>query len=220
MAVALLGFASGLPLALSGATLQAWLTVQGVDLKTIGLFALVGLPYTFKFAWAPLLDRFDLPLLGRRKGWMVLCPAVIAVLCALMSRLDPVSSLQTLGVLAVALAFVSASNDVVFDAYRNELLLAEERGAGAAVSVFAYRGAMLVSGGLALVIADLWLGWHGMFLAMGGSLRSLRLQQAWYRRCIQGRLQAAPGASGGAFSQCSQPVRGSTGWARRCWSTI
>jgi PAT family beta-lactamase induction signal transducer AmpG len=175
MTVALLGFASGLPLALSGATLQAWLTVEDVDLKTIGLFALVGLPYTFKFAWAPLLDRFDLPLLGRRKGWMVLCPAVIAVLCAVMSRLDPVSSLQTLGVLAVALAFVSASNDVVFDAYRTELLRAEERGAGAAVSVFAYRGAMLVSGGLALVIADLWLGWHGMFLAMGGLFAFLAL---------------------------------------------
>lgn len=168
LAVALLGFASGLPLALSGATLQAWLTVEGVDLKTIGLFALVGLPYTFKFAWAPLLDRFDLPLLGRRKGWMAGCPALIALLCAALSRLHPATDLQLLGMLALALAFVSASNDVVFDAYRNELLGAEERGAGAAVSVFAYRVAMLVSGGLALVVADLWLGWQTTFLAIGG----------------------------------------------------
>lgn len=175
LAVALLGFASGLPLALSGATLQAWLTVEGVDLKTIGLFALVGLPYTFKFAWAPLLDRFDLPLLGRRKGWMVLCPALIAVLCAAMAQRNPATELQALGVLALALAFVSASNDVVFDAYRNELLSAEERGAGAAVSVFAYRGAMLVSGGLALVVADLWLGWKSMFVAMGGLFALLAL---------------------------------------------
>ncbi|MEY3708114.1 MAG: beta-lactamase induction signal transducer AmpG, partial [Pseudomonadota bacterium] len=139
LVLALLGFSSGLPLALSGATLQAWLTVEGLDLKTIGFFALVGLPYTFKFAWAPLLDRFDVPGLPRRKGWMALCPALIALLCFAMSGLEPAKDIYLLGGLAVMLAFVSASNDVVFDAYRNELLAAEERGAGAAVSVFAYR---------------------------------------------------------------------------------
>ncbi|NCZ76317.1 MAG: muropeptide transporter AmpG, partial [Betaproteobacteria bacterium] len=164
--LALLGFSSGLPLALSGATLQAWLTVEGLDLKTIGFFALVGLPYTFKFAWAPLLDRFDLPGLPRRKGWMLLCPALIGLLCLAISGLEPAKDLYLLGALAVCLAFVSASNDVVFDAYRNELLAAEERGAGAAVSVFAYRVAMLVSGGLALMLADLWFGWQGLFRAL------------------------------------------------------
>jgi PAT family beta-lactamase induction signal transducer AmpG len=166
LVLALLGFSSGLPLALSGATLQAWLTVEGLDLKTIGFFALVGLPYTFKFAWAPLLDRFDVPGLPRRKGWMALCPALIALLCLAMSSLEPAKDIYLLGGLAVTLAFVSASNDVVFDAYRNELLAAEERGAGAAVSVFAYRVAMLVSGGLALMLADWWFGWQGLFRAL------------------------------------------------------
>lgn len=166
LVLALLGFSSGLPLALSGATLQAWLTIEGLDLKTIGVFALVGLPYTFKFAWAPLLDRFDLPGLPRRKGWMALCPALIGLLCLVISGLKPAEDLYLLGGLAVLLAFVSASNDVVFDAYRNELLHADERGAGAAVSVFAYRMAMLVSGGLALMLADWWLGWQGVFRAL------------------------------------------------------
>jgi PAT family beta-lactamase induction signal transducer AmpG len=179
LVLALLGFSSGLPLALSGATLQAWLTVAGLDLKTIGFFALVGLPYTFKFAWAPLLDRFDLPGLARRKGWMVLCPALIGLICLAMSTLEPAKDLYLLGVLAVTLAFVSASNDVVFDAYRNELLAAEERGAGAAVSVFAYRVAMLVSGGLALMLADWWLGWQGLFRAMALVFALIALAVLW-----------------------------------------
>ena len=179
LVLGLLGFSSGLPLALSGATLQAWLTVEGLDLKTIGFFALVGLPYTFKFAWAPLLDRFDLPGFPRRKGWMVLCPALIGLICLLMSSLKPAEDLYTLGGLAVLLAFISASHDVVFDAYRNELLDADERGAGAAVSVFAYRVAMLVSGGLALMLADWWLGWQGLFQALALVFGLLSLAVLW-----------------------------------------
>ena len=179
LVLALLGFSSGLPLALSGATLQAWLTVEGLDLKTIGFFALVGLPYTFKFAWAPLLDRFDVPGLPRRKGWMALCPALIALLCFAMSGLEPAKDIYLLGGLAVMLAFVSASNDVVFDAYRNELLAAEERGAGAAVSVFAYRVAMLVSGGLALMLADWWFGWQGLFRVMALIFTLIAIAVLW-----------------------------------------
>ena len=157
----LLGFSSGLPLALTGATLQAWLTVKGIDLTTIGLFALVGQPYTYKFLWAPLMDRYRIPFLGRRRGWLVVTQLALLGTIALMGALSPQSSPWLLAGLALGVAFLSASQDIVFDAYRTDILGAEERGAGAAVSVFGYRIAMLVSGGLALILADGWLGWRG-----------------------------------------------------------
>jgi PAT family beta-lactamase induction signal transducer AmpG len=166
----LLGFASGLPLALSSGTLQAWLTVEGLDLKTIGFFALAGLPYTFKFVWAPLLDRFEPGAqgwFGRRRGWLVITQLALAILCWVLAGLDPKTEIAAVGTCAVLLAFFSASQDVAFDAYRADLLPAQERGAGAAVSVLGYRLAMLVSGGLALVLADQWLGWSNMYRAVG-----------------------------------------------------
>lgn len=181
-AMLLLGFASGLPLALSAGTLQAWLTVEGLDVKTIGFFALVGLPYTFKFAWAPLADRFEPPLLGRRRGWLFVSQLLLAALCFLMATLDPGASVHAVGACAVAIAFLSASQDIVFDAYRTDLLPDEERGAGAAVSVLGYRIAMLVSGGLAMIVADQWLGWPGMFRAMGVLFALLALVTAWAPR--------------------------------------
>lgn len=162
----LLGFSSGLPLALTGGTLQAWLTVKGVDLTTIGLFALVGQPYTYKFLWAPLMDRYSIPLLGRRRGWLVLTQLALLGAIAWMGTLSPNDSPWLLAGLALAVAFLSASQDIVFDAYRTDILGAEERGAGAAVSVFGYRIAMLVSGGLALILADGWLGWRGTYWLM------------------------------------------------------
>jgi len=163
-----LGFASGLPLALSAGSLQAWLTVAGVDLGTIGFFALAGLPYTFKFVWAPLLDRFEPPWAGRRRGWLVATQLALAAAFVAMSTLDPSRSVEAMGACAVAIAFLSASQDVVFDAYRSDLLDERERGAGAAVSVLGYRIAMLVSGGLALIVADQWLGWPGTYRLMAG----------------------------------------------------
>ena len=163
-----LGFASGLPLALSSGTLQAWLTVEGIDIKTIGFFALAGLPYTFKFVWAPLLDRFEPPWLGRRRAWLLITQLLLAAACWAMAHFDPKTSIVALGAMAVAIAFLSASQDVVFDAYRTDLLDARERGAGAAVSVLGYRLAMLVSGGLALILADQWLGWPGAYRLMAG----------------------------------------------------
>lgn len=163
-----LGFASGLPLALSSGTLQAWLTVEGIDIKTIGFFALAGLPYTFKFIWAPLLDRFEPGWLGRRRGWLFITQLLLAAACWAMASFDPKTAIVPLGALAVTVAFLSASQDIVFDAYRADLLEAPERGAGAAVSVLGYRLAMLVSGGLALILADQWLGWPGTYRLMGG----------------------------------------------------
>lgn len=163
-----LGFASGLPLALSGGTLQAWLTVEGIDIKTIGYFALVGLPYTFKFVWAPLVDRFEPPVFSRRRGWLVITQLAIALVCFLMAGISPSDDTRLLAVLAVSMAFLSASQDIVFDAYRSDLLDSSERGAGAALSVLGYRLAMLVSGGLGLILADTVLGWPNMFRLMGG----------------------------------------------------
>jgi PAT family beta-lactamase induction signal transducer AmpG len=162
-----LGFASGLPLALSSGTLQAWLTVEGIDIRTIGFFALVGLPYTFKFVWAPLLDRFEPRWLGRRRAWLLITQLLLAGVCWAMASFDPRTSIGMLAGLAVAVAFLSASQDVVFDAYRTDLLEARERGAGAAVSVLGYRLAMLVSGGLALIVADQWIGWPNTYRLMG-----------------------------------------------------
>jgi PAT family beta-lactamase induction signal transducer AmpG len=174
-ALLVLGFASGLPLALSAGTLQAWLTVEGVDLSTIGFFALAGLPYTFKFVWAPLADRFEPPVVGRRRSWLVITQASLAALCLAMSMLEPGQHIGLIGVCAVAIAFMSASQDIIFDAYRAELLGDHERGAGAAVSVLGYRLAMLVSGGLALILADTVLGWAGMYRLMALLLAGLAM---------------------------------------------
>lgn len=176
----MLGFASGLPLALSSGTLQAWLTVEGLDITTIGFFALAGLPYTFKFVWAPLADRFEPPMLaGRRRSWLLVTQIGLAALCFAMATLDPKVSVYAVGACAVAIAFLSASQDIVFDAYRTDLLDETERGAGAAVSVLGYRLAMLVSGGLALIIADLWLGWPNMFRLMGVLFAGMTLVTLW-----------------------------------------
>ncbi len=157
--VLLMGFASGLPLALSGGTLQAWLAVEGVNLRTLGLTTLIALPYSLKFLWAPLMDRFVPPLLGRRRGWIVLCQGVCALLIGLMAALDAGAGALRLAAVAALLAFVSASQDVVIDAWRAEVLPAVERGLGAAGSVLGYRLAMLVSGAGALILSA-WAGWR------------------------------------------------------------
>jgi PAT family beta-lactamase induction signal transducer AmpG len=167
-----LGFASGLPLALSSGTLQAWLTVEGLDLKTLGWLTMLGLPYTYKFAWAPLLDRFTLggKWGGRRKGWMVgLLLAMAAILLGMSWTLDVAQTgLGRLAALAFGLVVMSASFDIVFDAWRAESLSPSQRGLGAAWSVIGYRLAMLVSGGLALMLADLYLGFAGSYRVMAG----------------------------------------------------
>ena len=162
----LLGFSSGLPLALTGATLQAWLTVEGVRLQDIGWFALVGQPYVYKFLWAPLMDRYPLPFLGRRRGWLLATQLALLVAVAWMGSMSPKESPWLLAALALSVAFLSASQDIVFDAFRADALEAPERGAGAAVSVLGYRIAMLVSGGLALILVDGWLSWKETYWLM------------------------------------------------------
>jgi PAT family beta-lactamase induction signal transducer AmpG len=154
--VAVLGFASGLPLALTGQALQVWLSVAGLDVATIGFLSLVGLPYTFKFLWAPLMDRFEpfVPWLGRRRGWLVITQLGLAAGLMGMAAFSPTGALQAFALLAVTVAFVSASHDVVIDAYRTDLLPPAERGMGSSLNVAGYRAAMVVSGGLAMIWTD------------------------------------------------------------------
>ncbi|HEX6362803.1 MAG TPA: MFS transporter [Albitalea sp.] len=152
--VTLLGFASGLPLALTGQAMQAWLTTEGVDIATIGFLSIVGLPYTFKFLWAPLMDRFELPWLGRRRGWLVLTQLALAGVLVWMAATSPTDATRAFALLAVLVAFVSASQDVVIDAYRTDLLHANERGFGSSLFVMGYRLAMILSGGVAFIWVD------------------------------------------------------------------
>jgi PAT family beta-lactamase induction signal transducer AmpG len=166
----ILGFASGLPLALTSGTLQAWMTVENIDLKTIGFFSLVGQAYVFKFLWAPAMDRFTPPLFGRRRGWLLLTQALLMAGITAMGFMDPASQLRWMAALAVLIAFCSASQDIVFDAWKTDVLPAQERGSGAAISVLGYRLAMLVSGGLALWMADKYLGWQATYWLMAALL--------------------------------------------------
>ena len=167
VAVTVLGFSSGLPLALSSGTLEAWCAVSGLSLKTIGLLKLVGLSYVFKFLWAPLLDRYRLPWLNRRRGWMLLMQAAIICVLVAMAGTSPRESLTAIAALAAMLVLFSATQDTAINAYTTDQLLPQDRGLGSALSVGGYRLAMLVSGGLALVFAAR-AGWHATYLMMAG----------------------------------------------------
>jgi len=157
------GFSSGLPLYLLLNLVPAWLKTEHVDLKTIGLFALIQFPYNWKFLWAPLVDRYALPWLGRRRGWMAATQALLVAVIALLGAFAPVGELQAIVVLAGVLAFVSATQDIAIDAYRRELLPDHELGLGNSVHVNAYRIAGLVPGSLSLILADR-LPWNEVFL--------------------------------------------------------
>ena len=154
--VILLGFSSGLPLALSGSTLAVWMVERGVDLKTIGLFSLVGLPYTIKFLWAPLVDALDVPLLsrrlGRRRGWLVFSQLLLGAAIVFLGVQDPVGSPWMVALGAVLVATASATQDIVIDAFRVESLDTSEQAAGMAGYVAAYRIGMLASGAGVLVL--------------------------------------------------------------------
>jgi len=155
MLVALvMGFACGLPLLLTMSVLQAWMTDAGVDLTVIGMMALVGLPYTLKFLWAPFLDRFTLPFLGRRRGWMLLAQIALTVSIAGLGRSDPTQNPWLLAFAAFLVTFFSASQDIVVDAYRREDLSDEELGLGSSLYINGYRVGMLLASGGGLIMAD------------------------------------------------------------------
>jgi PAT family beta-lactamase induction signal transducer AmpG len=167
--VTLLGFSSGIPLALVTGTLQAWMASKSVDLTLIGIFSLVGLPYTLKFLWAPLMDRYVPPFLGRRRGWIVLTQLALILSLVLMSFCDPVQFPGVLATFACLVAFSSASQDIVFDAYKTEVLAQEEYGLGAASATLGYRVAMLFSGAFALILSD-HLPWSRVYQIMALSI--------------------------------------------------
>ncbi|OFZ17654.1 MAG: AmpG family muropeptide MFS transporter [Bdellovibrionales bacterium GWA2_49_15] len=162
-----LGMSSGLPLLLAtGGTLQAWMTNANVDLKTIGLFAFVGLPYTLKFLWSPILDRFIPPFLDRRRGWIVVTQLATGLALAGLGLCNPAESTFIFAVMAVICAFCSATQDIVVDAYRREVLRDEELGLGSSFYVNGYRVAMAIAGALALMMAD-HIPWSTVYLIMG-----------------------------------------------------
>ena len=188
LAMLLLGFSSGLPLLLVGGTLQAWLKDEGVRIEEIGLFALVGLPYTLKFLWAPLFDRFTPRFLGRRRGWAVATQTALALAIAALGLARPSSAPWAVAALALAVAFASASQDIVLDAYRREALVERELGLGTAVFINGYRLAMLVSGALALALADL-VPWRAVYFIMAGFVA---VGAATILCCREPRLAAPP----------------------------
>ena len=169
----LLGFASGFPLTLTDATLQAWLKRTGHDVKQIGLASFFAAPYVLKPLWAPLLDRYAPPFLGRRRGWLLLMQIALAASIAAMALCDPASALTPVGIAALCVAFFSASQDIVADAYRADVLPEAERGAGAATFISGYRIALVVVGAGVLLLVDAEMGaglsWRAAYLAAAGA---------------------------------------------------
>ncbi len=166
LACIFLGFSSGMPLFVLVSLVPAWLRDNGVDLATIGLFALVGLPYTWKFLWSPMMDRFKLPFLGRRRGWAVLMQLLLLLSIGLLGHFNPATSLEAIVWLVFAVALFSASQDIVIDAYRRELLADDELGTGTSFWINAYRLSGLVPGSLSLILAD-HLPWSTVFWITG-----------------------------------------------------
>jgi MFS transporter, PAT family, beta-lactamase induction signal transducer AmpG len=161
------GFSSGMPLYVLFQLVPVWLREGGVSLAEIGLFSLVGIPYTWKFLWAPMMDRYVPPFLGRRRGWMLLTQVALVISIGVLGLFDPARSTWLIAWLAVAVAFFSASQDVVLDAYRREILADEELGMGNAIHVQAYRISSLVPGSLSLILADM-LPWSSVFWITAG----------------------------------------------------
>lgn len=161
------GFASGMPLYVLFQLVPVWLSEGGVSLVEIGLFALVGVPYTWKFLWAPMMDRWVPPFLGRRRGWMLMSQLALLVSIGALGMYEPSQSTWVIAWLAVAVAFFSASQDVVLDAYRREILPDAELGMGNAIHVQAYRVSSLIPGSLSLILADS-LPWSSVFWITAG----------------------------------------------------
>jgi PAT family beta-lactamase induction signal transducer AmpG len=162
----MLGFSSGLPLYLTSRTLQAWMTVAGVNLTAIGIFSLAGLPYSLKFLWSPIVDRFSLPFLGRRTGWLLATQVTLAIAVATVAFERPASAFRLVAVTAFLIAFLSATQDIAVDAYRTDISTPPEVGAASGMHVLGYRIAMIVTGAGALILADL-VSWPAVYAVMG-----------------------------------------------------
>lgn len=159
------GFSSGLPLFFLYQLVPGWLRSEGVSLAEIGLFSLIGIPYVWKFIWSPAMDRYSFPFLGRRRGWMLLTQIALLISIASFGYIDPTMSIWTVAYLAAAVAFFSASQDIVLDAYRRELLPDHELGLGNSIHVQAYRLSGLVPGSLGFILAD-HIDWQYVFVVV------------------------------------------------------
>lgn len=157
------GLSAGMPLFFIYHLIPAWLRTENIDLKTIGLFALVGIPYTWKFVWSPVMDRYVPPFMGRRRGWMIITQSLLLVSMASLGMFDPQKSIWIIAGLATTVAFFSASQDIVLDAYRRELLPDNELGLGNSMYVNGYRAAVFIPGGLGLILGD-YLPWSWVFM--------------------------------------------------------
>lgn len=164
--VFLLGFSSGLPLMLSGSTLQAWFSSVGVSVLATGMLSLVGIPYVWRFLWAPLLDMFFWKRVGRRRTWLLASQLLLFLAFNAMAWCNPLQTPGVMALLALSIAFLSATQDIAIDAHRVEYLTVTDHGLGASLAVLGYRLGMLVSGGLALILAH-YLGWSGTWRLMG-----------------------------------------------------
>lgn len=194
-ALLILGISSGMPLNLINKDLQAWMTVENVSLATVGAVSLLSLPYSFKWLWAPLLDRYVPPFFGRRRGWIVIAQALLMVATFWMSLHDPQRALFIIFVNAVVIAFLSATQDVVLDAYRTDVLSDREMGAGAALFTLGYRIALLITAGFAFMLADK-LSWPTVYVLMAALFIPLMIT-TW--RSPEPRLQVpAPKSLGEA----------------------
>jgi PAT family beta-lactamase induction signal transducer AmpG len=178
LAIMILGAASGFPNQVTESTLQAWVKDAGESLTTIGMMSYVALPYLLKFLWAPLLDRYPLPFLDRRRGWILVTQLAIAAMIAALAFQDPSSSLLPVAICAVAIVFFSASQDIVFDAYRTDVAKPHERGLAAAATNLGYRASAWIAFALALVIAD-YFGWRLAFLVLAGIMAAFAIA-TWF----------------------------------------
>jgi len=177
-AILFLSFASGLPFNLTNFTLQAWLASAGLSIKSIGIFSLVALPYNIKFLWAPFLDRYLPPILGRRRGWILIFQACLAICIGAMGFSSPTKEPYVLGAIAVFLVFLSASQDIVIDAYRVDTIPPSERGLAAAAAAFGYRTAAMLAGAVLVYIAAS-IGWQLAFLFVAGLMATTMLATLW-----------------------------------------
>jgi len=166
--VTILGFASGLPFPLISGTLQAWLTYEGIDIKTIGFLTILTFPYSFKFLWSAFFDRYSINNLGRRRGWILLCQLFIIAGMTLMIILTPQYLIPFI-IIATIVAFFSASQDISIDAYRTEIIKPKDRGIAVSFAVTAYRLALIIAGGLCLLMAD-HIGWRGALMIVNSLL--------------------------------------------------
>lgn len=190
-ALLLLGFSSGLPLFLTSRTLQVWMTEEKVDLGVIGLFAIVALPYSLKFVWSPLLDRFSPPFLGRRRGWLVITQIGLLLAIAAMALQKPAQDVQVLQLLAInalIITFLSATQDIAGDAYRTDVLRPNELEAGASLWVFGYRVALLATSFLALILAD-YMPWNVVYLFMAALMGVGLITSFWAPEAADENLQ-------------------------------